>query len=212
MQLRIPLYIYESVAQDTETQRLGAVAIFVTSKEHFERFDGGSKEYQADLTTLMKSQPVRWSAAHTFLPEGPFFGLIKRLLINVMVSRDDSVRYLFYNGSLASLESQYKLMSYGINVQDLPVTHSGSLKTKKHVQWIKFRKMVEDENARDQEMGMAQWEQYPLLNDVLFRRGGVATHYGNVTFQELMLSKLNDYNTAAVSGRFVDVRQWDYKS
>ena len=188
------------------------MAIFVTSKEHFERFDGGSKEYQADLTTLMKSQPVRWSAAHTFLPEGPFFGLIKRLLINVMVSRDDSVRYLFYNGSLASLESQYKLMSYGINVQDLPVTHSGSLKTKKHAQWIKFRKMVEDENARDQEMGMAQWEQYPLLNDVLFRRGGVATHYGNVTFQELMLSKLNDYNTAAVSGRFVDVRQWDYKS
>ncbi|KAL3923047.1 MAG: hypothetical protein SGARI_006311, partial [Bacillariaceae sp.] len=113
-----------------------------------------------------------------------------------MISKDDSVRYRFYSGSLASMESQYKLLSYGINVQDIPVTHSGSLKTKKHAQWIKFRRMVEDENAEDHDIGVARWVQCPLLNDVLFRRGGISTHYGNVTFQELMLARLNDYNAA----------------
>ena len=188
--------MYSVVAQDVDTQRLGAVAIFVAAKEHFERFKGGSSEYQADLKSLMKHCQVRWSAAHTFLPDGPFYDLVKKLLITVMISRDESVRYRFYSGELTSLESQYKLMSYGINIQDLPVTHSGSLKTKKHAQWVKFRKMVEDSNAEDHDEAVSHWEQYPLLNDVLFRRGGISTHYGNITFQELMLANLDDYNAA----------------
>ncbi|KAL3920453.1 MAG: hypothetical protein SGILL_003258 [Bacillariaceae sp.] len=196
-QLRLLLYMYSVVAEDIDTQRMGAVAIFVASKEHFERYNGGSKDYQKDVSLLMKTLPVRYSAAHTFLPEGPLFDLLKTLLITIMIRKDDSVRYKFYSGSLASMESQYALMSYGIPIQELPVTHSGTLKTKKHLQFVKFRRMIEDENASgDDSMGTTPWVNYPGLNDVLFRRGGISTHYGNVSFQEAMYTKLDAYNSA----------------
>jgi len=203
--LRILLYMYSVIAEDVDTQRRGLVAIFVADKQHFERYNGGSVDYQKDLSELMKTMPVRWSAMHTLLPEGPLFKLLQALLVVILIRKNERVRMKFYTGCLSNIETQYKLMGYGIHIQELPVTHSGTIKNKNHIQWIKIRKIVGKErdkllrhNHHQQQQQRGDdfpWIEHPRVNDVLFRRGGNSNHFGNLEFQQIMFSKLQSYNS-----------------
>ncbi|KAG7348527.1 hypothetical protein IV203_017232 [Nitzschia inconspicua] len=195
MILRIVLFVYSVIAEDVDTQRHGAVGIFVGERQHFERYNRGSQVYQTDLSTFTKNLPVRLSAMHLCLPEGPLFTLLKTFLVIVLTKGDGRVRMKFYSGGLHNLEIQYKLMSFGIPIQELPVTHSGTLKNKNHAQWIKVRKLVDQERAREPN-GVLSFVQYPGVHDVLFRRGGIHSQVGNILFQESMLRELSAYNAA----------------
>lgn len=186
--------MYCVVAEDLQTQRHGVVAIFVADREHFDRFNGGSQDYQADLSDLMKNLPVRWSAMHVYLPEGPLYTLLKALLVIVMLRKDERVRLKFYAAGLHDLEAQYNLMSFGIPIQELPVTHTGIIKKKNHAQWIKVRKLVDQEREKGT-TGNLSFVEHPAVHDVLFRRGGNNCQFGNVLFQEAILTELHTYNS-----------------
>jgi len=41
------------------------------------------------------------------------------------------------------VETQYKLMTFGIPVSELPITSTGGIKTKHHLQWIRTRKALD---------------------------------------------------------------------
>lgn len=192
-QLRILLYCYTVFAGDIDTQRHGAVGIFVADKQHMERYQGGSADYRSDLSELMKCAPVRWSAMHVCLPEGPLFSMLKALLVIVLVGTNERLRIKFYSGGLHNMETQYKLMSFGIPIQELPVTHSGTIKKKNHALWIKVRKL-EDREREKTANGTLSFVEHPGVFDVLFRRGGYSYHYGNLLFQEAMLTELSDYD------------------
>ena len=188
------IYVYSVLSEDLDTQRHGAVGVLVGTREHFERFNGNSQEYRVDLSNLLQNFPVRWSAMHVCLPPGPLFNLLKALLVVVMTRKDDRVRFKFYSGGLHDLEIQYKLMSYGIPIQELPVTHSGILKKKNHGQWINVRRLVDKE--RDKSVAAKiPFVEHPAVHDVLFRRGGNNSHFGNLLFQEILLNEIHAYNT-----------------
>jgi hypothetical protein len=176
-----------------DTQRHGAVGIFVAAKEHLKRYHGGTADYQVDLSELMKCAPVRWSAMHVCLPDGPFYSLLKALLVIVLVGKKERLRIKFYSGGLHNMETQYRLMSYGIPIQELPVTHSGAIKKKNHAKWIKVRKLV-DQEREIRANGASSFVENPGVFDVLFRRGGFTYHYGNLLFQESMLAELSAYD------------------
>lgn len=177
-----------------DTQRHGAVGLFVAEKEHLDRYKGGTEDYKTDMRTIMKNTPVRWSAMHVFLPEGPFFSLLKALLVVVFTGKDERVRMKFYSGGLNKVENAYQLMSYGISIQELPVTHSGTLKKKYHAQWIKVRKLLDEEREKGSN-GVSSFVEHPGVYDVLFRRGGNNSQFGNLLFQESMLKELSAYNS-----------------
>lgn len=42
------------------------------------------------------------------------------------------------------METLYRLMSFGLKVEEIPVTSSGTIKTKNHLQWIKTRRAIEE--------------------------------------------------------------------
>jgi hypothetical protein len=44
---------------------------------------------------------------------------------------------------LSSMETQYQLSTMGVNVQELPESSGGTIKTKNHLQWMKTRRYID---------------------------------------------------------------------
>jgi hypothetical protein len=49
------------------------------------------------------------------------------------------------------METQYKLLTFGIPVSELPITSSGVIKVKYHLQWIKTRKALDSSRMKSLE-------------------------------------------------------------
>jgi hypothetical protein len=62
------------------------------------------------------------------------------------------------NVSGLSMETLYRLMSFGMKVEEIPITSSGAIKTKNHLQWIKTRKAI-DERRRVMAIRERRWEE-----------------------------------------------------
>jgi hypothetical protein len=102
-------------------------------------------------------------------------------------------------------ELQYQLMGYGIPVDLLPMTGTGNVKVKNHQQWIKTRRVVEEDNDLTP-------VECPNLNDVCFRFGkSYLSHPGNAIFRGLVEANFVEHNDStttdakiAVSWRVVE--------
>lgn len=96
------------------------------------------------------------------------------------------------------LEFRYRLKSYGISNQSLPMTETESIKCNSHNQWIKIRKIVEKQGEYSQhkvgEKGTGGSItntpiECPALNDVVFRKGSRVTcveNPGNRLFRDII--------------------------
>lgn len=193
-QLRIILYFFCCLSEDEETQKKGYVSIAVPDRSVFEAFKGISDaETRQDWKDYLNNsyKPVRLSAFHLVHPEGPAFQLLKAFWVAYMSRKEDRGKARFYTD--LELETQYQLLTYGIPIQELPLTVTGTLKTKNHLLWMKSRKMIDKARATGQEMSkMGTF--HPGVNDVLFSRGGNASHFGNLEFQQMILSRIDAYN------------------
>ncbi len=77
---------------------------------------------------------------------------------------------------------KYKMMSYGIPVSYIPETENGVIKTKNHAQWLRIRRMKENDP-----IARASICECPGMNDVLFRRAGSCeAHPGNSAFKDFI--------------------------
>lgn len=84
------------------------------------------------------------------------------------------------------MELIYSLMSFGIPADQIPVTNTGTIKTKNHLQWIKY--ITEEEKAARQGLPFDGIE-YPGVNDVLFSLGRHTwSHPGYAMFRGLLES------------------------
>lgn len=78
----------------------------------------------------------------------------------------------------------YSLMTFGIPADQLPVTSTGTIKTKNHTQWMKFLQAKEQAEARGEEF---EGIECPGVNDVLFSLGRQTwCHPGYAMFRELL--------------------------
>ena len=113
------------------------------------------------------------------------------------------------------METQNRLMTFGITVSELPITSTGAIKARHHSQWIKSRKVIDlirmkaleqcfhTKMQRPQQDLFAMHPTYddyllfkgeepimhPMIDDVLFSKGGNiknVTHYGTVEFADLV--------------------------
>lgn len=87
---------------------------------------------------------------------------------------------------------KYKMMSYGIPVSQIPETENGVTKTKNHSQWLKVRRMIENDPIAREYIC-----ECPGMNDVLFRRAGSCKeHPGNSAFKNFIESKKDEHGNA----------------
>ncbi|KAL3922347.1 MAG: hypothetical protein SGILL_002257 [Bacillariaceae sp.] len=129
------------------------------------------------MSQLKKGMPIRWSALHICLPEGPFVK-IHRAFLMLAFGQDARVRARVHPGM--SLETQYKLLTFGINASEFPLTHSGSIKLKNHERWMKTRRVIDEARVQGRHFNGIV---VPGVFDVLFSKGGNQHHHGNHEFK-----------------------------
>ncbi|KAG7369266.1 hypothetical protein IV203_032009 [Nitzschia inconspicua] len=185
---RVSLYFLTVVSDDITSQRTGLVGVFSLHPDSRVYLSAAE---QRSMNIINKSCPIRYSAMHVILPSDPIFWQMKiAFLFNVMTTKTDRVRTKMYKGGM-TMETQYKLMTYGIPA--LPITSTGQIKNKFHVQWLKNQRTLESIVQGNPDK-VEKWILIPETNDVLFRGGsGNIYHYGNLEFELLVESKLPAY-------------------
>lgn len=186
------LYNHATLSEDEETQKHGIIIIFAVGERMVRHI---RQQQHAELIHVYANLPYRMIATHLCFPDGPAFQFVKAYWIIALASQDQRIRSKFH-GNLSLLETQYSLMTYGIPVHQLPRTHTGNIKTKNHLQWIKTRRAID--KAREMAASASHScniIEYPRNSDVLFSRGGNAGHPGNIDLQQDIVPRLEDFKT-----------------
>jgi hypothetical protein len=186
------LYFANVILEDVDTQKLGLVVLYSAEQQAFDYLS--ESDCVKDFTEIVQGYPVRWGAIHCCLPDTPGMRLLRGLLALTMMGTEQRVRAKFYQGGF-TLETQYDLMSYGIPIQELPVSSTGTIKTKNHLKWTQYRIAIDE--ARERGLDTSNRIFHPAPRDVLFSRGGNARHHGNMEFHQIMDSKVHEYNTTS---------------
>lgn len=137
---------------------------------------------------LMESLANRMVAIHNCWPDRPAFRIMSKLLTIYGVSGSTQrLRLKFHVGD--ELEMRYRLKSYGIPIELLPITETGSIKMVNHNHWIKTRKHIE----QGIDNNFVKIVECPGSNDIVFRQGTSSMENpGNVRCRDLILSLLED--------------------
>lgn len=177
--LKIYLYLTFVAGEDEETQRKGIVMVFWPGCNQLRLPKPG---YLNLVALALRGMPTRFASFHFCSPATPFFQMA-RTMVSIALKRGKSVtRVKIHTGE--RLELQYQLMGYGIPVNLIPTTGTGTLKTKVFVQWVKSRKLLETFGKKgDPEVSLKM--ECPGVCDVIFRSAGKSCmlNPGNVAFR-----------------------------
>jgi hypothetical protein len=140
----------------------------------------------------MEGYPCRFAAVHLCFPDTRFSRIIRAGI--VLAGPDKNyTRFQMHSDSLHRPETHYRLMTYGIPIQDIPSTSSGVIKTKYHLQWIKSR--IALDKMRDS-VATLDVVIHPSNDAVLFSPGGnKSRHFGNVTFRSILEKHMEEYQS-----------------
>lgn len=196
------LYVWSIIAEDEETQKKGVVGIAELREDIFA--DITNSETRSAYKAILDSLPVRFSAVHLILnfPDGPIYSLIKSAVILGLFGSEERVRTKCYDGM--TTETTYALMSFGIPVQEIPLTSGGNIKTKNLLQWIKTRQTID--TRRQGGVPVSNIIMHPNIHDVLFSRGGNAQHLGNKDFHQFLALMNAAYHSAPQRDEMENIR------
>jgi hypothetical protein len=186
------LFIWSIIAEDIETQKKGVVGIAELREDVFA--DLTNSATRSAYKAILDSLPVRFSAVHLILnfPDGPLYSLIKSAVILGLFGSEERVRTKCYDGM--TTETIYALMSFGLPVQEIPLTNGGNIKTRNLLQWIKSRRAID--TCRQSGLTVSNIIFHPNTHDVLFSRGGNAQHLGNRDFHQYLAVMNSTYNAS----------------
>eukprot|EP00537_Pseudo-nitzschia_pungens_P004895 CAMPEP_0172360306 /NCGR_PEP_ID=MMETSP1060-20121228/4361_1 /TAXON_ID=37318 /ORGANISM="Pseudo-nitzschia pungens, Strain cf. cingulata" /LENGTH=492 /DNA_ID=CAMNT_0013082265 /DNA_START=259 /DNA_END=1738 /DNA_ORIENTATION=- len=187
LRVKLLIYILHVASEDSiDSQRRGLVAIAWSGDDITKlRLPGTPGNEAVELPngkSLVDAIPIRLVGMHFCYPNNPFFRILKAFYVIAFGERWRT-RLVFHHGT--KLEMQYRLMGYGIPVSHIPATDTGVVKVRNHSQWLRLRKLIENNPC-----AYADVCECPGLNDVLFRRAGSClSHPGNSRFKNLLESK-----------------------
>lgn len=131
-------FLHAIVSEDVSTQKHGMVYIGVVQKnESIARQDG--KQTSMDLHRVHKmyaGTPLFWGAVHLCVPDEPLYRIFTALFL-AWIGQAGRKLLRIHRGN--RIECNYSLRSFGIPVGDMPLMHSGEIKTKNHMRLIKVR-------------------------------------------------------------------------
>ena len=187
MRIRMQLYMGAVMMEDMESQRNGHVVISYQEPGMLAVIS--SPDYQSKIQDAVRYMPVRIAAVHLCLPDDPIVNIIRPMITLIIQSKKERCRTKFYTG--LSMETRYKIMSFGIPANEIPVSSTMTIKTKNHLQWIKIRMAIE--KARNEGKDTSAWIVHPNIHDILFSPGGNPSNQGNLEFRRMMDARLDEY-------------------
>lgn len=193
--VRVYTYLtFSVVAGDMTTQRLGVVSIASFTRGIEESFGRDPRTISKLMSRYLDAAPLRWSAIHLCIPDDPIYNLMKSLLLFFIGSNKRRMLRMHVG---SPVECDYKLRSFGIPTEDIPRTHTNTIKLKNHTRLIKGRKVIDSFVEKAMITNGTNDVKFPgiecpEINCVLFGRHSW-DHPGNVEFrgllQEIMLSR-----------------------
>ncbi|KAL3907286.1 MAG: hypothetical protein SGILL_008936, partial [Bacillariaceae sp.] len=184
-------YLSMLMTDEIETQQKGFIVIMFAGSG-----DAGFQLPNSDddraAKQIQDASMVRFAVVHGCFPDTPMFRMMQSMC--TLVSPNEMrLRLKFHIGR--SIETRYQLVSYGIPVATIPITDSGTVKTKFLAQWIKSRRAIEA--AESDHSNNKEYIDCPMTTDVVFRNGTAAmSHVGNAKFRELVATHFQDHSRA----------------
>ena len=188
-----------------ESQRRGVVAIAHPNGICFELEN--SELYL--VHRLSVSVPTRMVASHNFCLDFSGYRLLAKVVVAHVISgakHKQIIRQKFHVG-LNDTEMRYYLQGFGIPIQFIPLTETGTIKLNYFNKWLKTRTYIETREKDEEESknrkadGQNPWRrtekppvvvECPLLNDVVFRQGKpYKANPGNDVLRDSILEELN---------------------
>jgi len=178
-----------------------------------------NNEDQKMYMELIAAAPVRWSGVHICMPDQSMYHLVKGILLTLMEKKHRSMTRV-HMGS--QLEAIYALADFGINANDIPLSYTGTIKTKNIIAFTKTRTSIDtyrklrckqhqhpqppqqhfpgtnDRSSMKEETAYVLEEppgvECPELNAVVFGLKLANVYPGNVAFRQFIRIKLATYD------------------
>jgi hypothetical protein len=169
-------------ATDIENQRKGVVSVVWIEKLSFNNW-GFRKKKKLVLFLL----PVRVVSIH-FCAKDIIARSLAKAVVVARLNTELRVRFISHLGEC--VENRYLLKGYGIPVDSLPITWTGTIKTENIKRFINLRYNVENNsNKESNTTNRLSIIECPYLNDILFKKGNhTLQQSGNIQFQSIVWS------------------------
>jgi len=222
MRIKILWYMFWIASEDIETQRKGIVIVGWPSDEIISG-DSGNIPMSEDESKCSDGEggntsvweqslrpsianvegvyqvkaidglPIRIAALHFCIQNRPVYRILNSLFFFALNS-SYKLRYKVHIGE--PLEIRYKLQGYGIPVDLLPVTHTMTMKRQTHLQWINFRKFIEQIDSGKTKTtskiktpllrDLSDIVECPRSHDVIIGKAKYTNNPGNVFYRSLI--------------------------
>jgi len=189
-ELRASFYTIMQALRSEKTQLKGVVAIMYSIGNFKDRSNGvGVREH----TRLRLSLPRRNVAIHCCLDDPTQYILIRAGLAVVNAKLRAQIRVHY--GS--HLECHYRLSTYGISTQTLPLTATYEVNMHRHLNWVESCLRRNKTNFGAAPAQKTDFCTQPTATDVLYRGGSKSKNAGNGHLRSLVAewSQIYDYGS-----------------
>lgn len=175
---------YTTIRDDEELQKKGLICILynIGPKARTE-----SKRYLKKLRFVRAGLPKRVAGAHYCFDQAwmrPFVAGVR-----LLQDKESRTRFRAHYGT--SHETQFNLMTYGIDTKNHPITENGELFVGWHTDWVQIQSNRE-ESAAESDIILV-----PRRFDVLFGRGkNTREHTGNLRAAHMVEMHRDEYEKA----------------
>jgi hypothetical protein len=175
-------------ASDIENQRKGIIFVLWAENISFNKF-----RFKRTNRPNFFLAPVRVVSIHFCANDS----ILTHLAMSAFVARlktEQRIRFISHFGD--GVENRYSLQSYGLPVDTLPITWTGTVKTENIKRSMNLRSYVESgeyeaNNNNNINRRFSSITDCPYLNDILFKKGHHASlhhHSGNDRFRDIVHS------------------------
>jgi hypothetical protein len=185
-QCRIYVYMFLVGTEDVDTQRNGIVIVIWPGSADVRFSTPNSKEH-VEGYRIFASVPMRVCCMHFCFRDQPIYRLMKAGL--VLMLGEQKTRFRLLVGE--DVELRYDIMGYGIPMDLIPITDTGTVKTKNLRDWLKVRKVIEQDSVKPTPIDC------PATHDVVYGYGKAFTmHPGNVMYRGLLEEYCEEHRDA----------------
>jgi hypothetical protein len=159
--------------------------IYHLGRFHFRSFD---RKMMRKVSKAMAALPFRPVSFHHCLSDKRYRFVISFAMR--LLAWEVRAKFKVHNLGPPT-EAAFSLMTYGIPADLIPVGADGEIKRRNHLEWIKYRKTLEEYETS----GAVDWIEIPNNTDVLFGKGRtIQQHIGNMRLHALVEERLEEYS------------------
>ncbi|CAJ1965489.1 unnamed protein product [Cylindrotheca closterium] len=188
--LRAQYYVIMKALQSKETQIRGTVSVLYG----IGNLKAKSNKGWSEGTKHNRALPQKRAAIHLCIDDMKQYALCL-VLVKLISAPSVKAKIRLHFGSV--IECKYKLSTFGILSESIPLDASGNINLDRQLHWVQFcaREEQPDRHILPSDRALDTSTISPGQNDVLFTGGKVISHGGNERYRRLIFYFSQAYDT-----------------